>query len=135
MPRFSWRRPFVRNSFFLNNLFLLGVFLHLFDLNLTTVPRPRSAKKKPKVDESSIKDHEKMYKEIEDLVGRMKIHDPLISSSGSGNSSRRGSRNFEENFVILNKTKRRPAAESKCISSSRRLSEGISTMDYYVGEE
>ena len=24
-PRFSWRRPFVRNSFFLNNLFLPGV--------------------------------------------------------------------------------------------------------------
>ena len=96
--------------------------------------RPRSAKKKSKVDESSIKDHEKMYKEIEDLVGRMKIHDPL-TSSGSGNSSRRGSRNFEENLVILNKTKRRPMAESKCISSSRRLSEGISTMDYYGGEE
>ena len=75
--------------------------------------------------DNSLQEHDKMYKEIEDLVGKMTIEDPMISAGGSlRRSSRFGT---DENFVVLNRGRRRSfdLPRTKCISSIRQFSDEI----------
>ena len=65
-------------------------------------------------------EHDDMYKKIENLVGKMNMEDPPYMSKGL---FRRGSRNlFDDNFVAINKTRRKMELP-RCISSLRTIDE------------
>ena len=79
--------------------------------------------KKPKEEDNqndSSNEHDDMYKQIENLVGKMNMEDPPYVSKGL---FRRGSRILlDDNFVAINKTRRRMELP-RCISSLRTIDE------------